>query len=258
MVRDLLIRGMLAGLVSGLLVFGFAKMVGEPEVDRAIRWETAMDQAKADMHQGWAMAAEGELVSREVQASLGLFTAVVVYSTAFGGLFALVFAFAYRRVGNLSPRAVSALLAAGGFIGLYAVPSLQYPANPPAVGGPETIGLRTEFYFLRMLVSIAAMVAAVVLRTRLAPRYGGWAASLSAAAGYCVVLFVVANFVLPVIDEVPEGFPAVLLWRFRVASLGTQAIMWTSIGLLFGWLTELAITEKLRLPARRYPKAALN
>ena len=85
-----------------------------------------------------------------------------------------------------------------------------------------------------MLVSLAPMVAAVVVRTRLAPRSGGWAASLSAAAGYDVVVFVVANFVLRVIDEVPEGFPAVLLWRFRVASLGTQAIMWTAIGLLFG------------------------
>lgn len=64
------------------------------------------------MAHGMAMTAEG--VSREVQASLGLFTGVVVYSTAFGGLFALVIAFAYRRVGHLSPRAVSALLAAVG------------------------------------------------------------------------------------------------------------------------------------------------
>ena len=38
------------------------------------------------------------LVSRSVQAGLGLFTAVMVYSTAFGGLFGLAFAFAYGRI----------------------------------------------------------------------------------------------------------------------------------------------------------------
>src|SRR4051794_17312534 len=121
MVRTLLIRGMLAGIVAGLLVFNFGKLVGEPQVDRAIAFETAMDEAKArvNMAKGMPpMVAEPELVSREVQASLGLFTGVVVYSAAFGGLFALVFTFAYGRIGNLSPRAVSALLAAGGFLAL--------------------------------------------------------------------------------------------------------------------------------------------
>jgi len=79
MVRTLLIRGMLVGLVAGLLVFGFGKLVGEPQVDRAITFETAMDEAKAkaDMAKGMPMPADKpELVSREVQASFGLFTGV--------------------------------------------------------------------------------------------------------------------------------------------------------------------------------------
>jgi hypothetical protein len=41
MVRTLLVRGMLVGLVAGLLVFGFGKLFGEPQVDRAITFETA-------------------------------------------------------------------------------------------------------------------------------------------------------------------------------------------------------------------------
>jgi predicted cobalt transporter CbtA len=28
------------------------------------------------------------------------------------------------------------------------------------------------------------------------------------------------------------------MWRFRIASLEIQAVMWTTLGLLFGWLTE--------------------
>lgn len=244
MVRTLLIRGMLAGFVAGLLVFGLGRIVGEPQVDRAIAFETAMDEAKAKGMP--AMEAEPELVSRAVQASLGLFTGVVVYSAAFGGLFALVFAFAYGRVGNLQPRAVSALLALGAFVALYLAPVLKYPASPPSVGEPDTIGVRTGLYFLMMLISIVAMVLAVMAQRRLVSRFDVWSATLLAAAGYLAAV-VVAGAVLPAVNEVPEGFPAVLLWRFRIASLGMQAVMWTTIGLLFGALAENAMATTLRL-----------
>ena len=50
-----------------------------------------------------------------------------------------------------------------------------------------------------------------------------------------VVIFALA---MPTLDEVPEGFPAVVLWQFRMASLGAQAIMWTVIGLGFGASVE--------------------
>ena len=36
---NLLMRGMLAGLIASLLAFGFAKVYGEPQVDRAIAFE---------------------------------------------------------------------------------------------------------------------------------------------------------------------------------------------------------------------------
>jgi predicted cobalt transporter CbtA len=248
MVRTLLIRGMLVGLVAGLLVFAVGKIAGEPQVDRAISFETAMDEAKiqADVAKGLpAPVPEPEIVSREVQASFGLFTGVVVYASAFGGLFALVFAFAYGRVGNVRPRAVSALLAFGGFVTLYVVPNLKYPANPPSIGEPETIALRTGLYFSMILISIVAAVLAVIAQRQLAVRHDNWSATLIAAAGYLVVV-IAAMMILPVINEVPEGFPAMLLWRFRMVSLGMQAVLWTTIGLLFGALTERAMTSQRR------------
>jgi hypothetical protein len=118
MVRMLLVRGMLVGIVAGLLSFGFLKVYGEPQVDRAIAFETQMDDAKAEAdktagmhsHEHLAGKEEAEPVSRSMQAGLGLFVAVIVYSTAFGGLFGLAFAFAYGRVpGALTPQALSAL-----------------------------------------------------------------------------------------------------------------------------------------------------
>jgi hypothetical protein len=130
MVGTLLARGMLVGVVAGLLSFGFLKVYGEPQVDRAIAFETQMDEAKAEAEKakGMAMAEEQpELVSRPVQAGIGLFIAVIVYSAAFGGLFGLAFAFAYGRVpGGLSPQTLAALLAATGFVAIYLVPNLKY------------------------------------------------------------------------------------------------------------------------------------
>jgi predicted cobalt transporter CbtA len=39
---------------------------------------------------------------------------------------------------------------------------------------------------------------------------------------------------------VPEQFPAVVLWNFRIASIGAQLIMWATLGLLFGALSQRA------------------
>jgi predicted cobalt transporter CbtA len=238
---------MLVGLLAGLLVFGFGKVFGEPQVDRAISFESALEAAKAKAEQanGVAVVPEPELVSRQVQAGLGLLTGTVVYATAFGGLFALVFAVADRRVVDLGPRAVSALLAASGVIAVYVVPNLKYPANPPSVGQPDTIGQRTALYFVMLALSVAAMVAAALLRKRLADRRGDWEAALIAAGGYVLAMVVVAR-ILPDINEVPDAFPAVVLWQFRVASFGMQLIMWATIGLVFGALTERAVSGARR------------
>jgi hypothetical protein len=40
------------------------------------------------------------------------------------------------------------------------------------------------------------------------------------------VTVVAAYLLLPSINEVPETFPATLLWKFRLASLGTQTTLW--------------------------------
>jgi predicted cobalt transporter CbtA len=250
MVGKLLLRGMLVGIVAGIFCFGLLKIIGEPQVDRAVAFEAQMDEAKAKAKAGEAVAkgmpmpapeADDEIVSRPTQAGIGLFTGVVVYSAAFGGLFSLAFALVYGRMGDFGPRTTSALLAGMGFVSLYVVPNLKYPANPPSVGDPETIGMRTTFYFAMMAISLAALIGSTSLRGRLVGRWGEWNATLIAMAGYIAVVIVV-GLLLPTVDEVPEQFPAVLLWKFRMASAGAQLLMWASIGLLFGALTERAAT----------------
>jgi predicted cobalt transporter CbtA len=183
---------------------------------------------------------EVELVSRPTQAGIGLFTGVILYSAAFGGIFALVFAFAYGRVGALQPRALAALLALAAFVVVVFVPGLKYPANPPSVGNGETIGYRTALFFAMLVASVFAAGFGVFVRTQLLPRFGAWNAALGGVAAFVVVAGG-AMLLLPGINEVPEGFPATLLWQFRVASLGTQAILWTTLGLAFGTLTQRSL-----------------
>lgn len=230
MVGRILLRGMLAGLAAGLLTFSCAKFLGEPQVDHAISFEQKMDEAKGE-------APEPELVSRHTQAGLGLFTGVMVYSTAVGGLFALVFAFLQGRVGSLSPRALAGFLALGGFVALVLAPMLKYPANPPSVGNPDTIGFRTELYFLMLAISVAAMVFSLKVRRYAVRKIGAWNGSIAAAVLFIVIIALVDSG-LPIIDEVPAAFPAMLLWKFRLAALGMQVILWSTIGLVFGALIE--------------------
>jgi predicted cobalt transporter CbtA len=240
-VGRLLLRGMLAGVVAGLIAFGFARVFGEPPIDRAIAFEEHMAHhhadAHADHHHANSEADEPELVSRSTQAGLGLFVAVVVYGAGIGGLYALVFAFVYGRFGQLPPRTTAALLAAAAFVSIVLIPALKYPANPPAVGDPETIGSRTALYFAMIVISVAALIFAIGLAKNLASRYGGWSAGLVGAAAY-VVIVAIAGYALPAVNEVPDQFSAVVLWNFRVAALGLQAVLWTIVGLLFGFLAE--------------------
>lgn len=236
MIGKLLMRGMLAGIAAGLLTFGFAKVVGEPQVDHAISFEEKLDAAKGD-------TPEPELVSRHTQAGIGLLTGVVTYGAAFGGLFALTFAYAYGRVGRIAPRPLSAWLALAAFVALVIVPNIKYPANPPSVGDPETIGYRTGLFFLMIAISIATMVFSLSVRRHLAARQGQWNASIVAGLMFIAIIAPV-QFVLPTINEVPAAFPAVVLWKFRVAAIGMQVIMWTTIGLLFGaWVERSELLE---------------
>lgn len=245
MMRMLLVRGMLSGLAAGLLALVFAYIVGEPLVVSAIDFESAAQVATGQ-------TPEPEVVSRAVQSTIGLATAVVVYAVAFGGLFSLAFAVAYGRIGRLSARATAAVLALGGYLVVFVVPFLKYPANPPAVGNADTINQRSALYLAMVMASVLLAIAATCLGRRLMSRLGAWNAALVATAVFVVAVAIV-QFLLPTINEIPDAFPATVLWEFRVASLGTQLVMWATIGLLFGTLVARAFTHEAArvMPGRR-------
>ncbi|MEV4755946.1 CbtA family protein [Micromonospora sp. NPDC049559] len=228
--RSLLVRGMLVGLVAGVAAYLFATLFGEGPLGQAIGFESAHGHSHGE-------AGEPELVGRAVQSTLGLATATLVYGVALGGLFALAFAVAYGRIGRFDARATAALVGLGGFLTVAFVPFLKYPANPPATGDPDTLDQRTGLYFLMIVIAVAVGLLALQLGRWLHGRYGAWNATILAVGAYAVLVAVV-QLALPTIGEVPDGFPALVLWKFRLASLGTQFVTWATLGLLFGALTE--------------------
>jgi len=229
------VRGMLAGLIAGVFALVIAWLLGEPQIDAAI----AFEEAHSHEHGG------EELVSRSVQSTAGLATGVLVYGVAIGGIASLAYSFALGRIGRFGPRATAALLAGAAFVSVYLVPFLKYPANPPSVGDPASLDKRTALFFLMVLLSVLLAVAATIAGKRLAPRLGNWNATVAACLGFVFVVGLAYAF-LPSLSELPEHFPALLLWRFRVATLAVHLVLWTAFGLTFGHLAQRALGATAR------------
>ena len=237
MVRSLLVRGMLVGLAAGVLAFAFAYVFGEPQLQAAIDAEHLTASRAGEPEHAAAF-------SRDIQSTIGLLTGTVALGVAFGGLFALAFAYAYGRIGRQGARPTAALLALATFTTITLVPFTKYPANPPSVGDPGSIDQRTLLTLSMIAITAAALLTAVRVRRLVASRLSAWNATL-VAAGAFVALITVAQLILPDLDATPPGFPADVLYRFRMASLGTNATLWLTIGLGFG-----AAAERLLSPAR--------
>lgn len=228
MMKDLLWRGMLAGLLAALIGATFARFVAEPMVDAAIAVEAGHEAPGAP---------DEEVVTRATQKGLGLYTAMALYGTAMGGLFSILFAALTGRAGRIGPRGLALGLGIAAFLVIVLVPALKYPPNPPAVGLHDTIRVRTAAFFGMLALSVASAWGGTVVFRHLAGRLAS-IDRLLCGVGTFLGLIAIAQAFLPAIDEVPADFPASLLWRFRLASLGTQALFWLATADLFGRLVE--------------------
>jgi predicted cobalt transporter CbtA len=250
--KRLIARGLLAGVLGAVLAFAFARLCAEPVIGRAIAFEDGRTNAEeaTGVHEHGA-----ELFTRGVQANAGLGFGVLIFGVAMGALFAVVFCVVFARVRQIGPRELSALLAAAAFGAVYLVPFVKYPPNPPAVGQSDTIGMRTGWYLAMVLASVVLVAAAVWLARRFTARFGPWHGRLLAAGAYLVAIAVVM-VLLPTVDETPQplrdasgaiiypGFPADVLYEFRLLSLGTQLVLWTTIGLVFATLAGRLLGER--------------
>jgi predicted cobalt transporter CbtA len=233
------IVGVLAGLTSAVV----QTVIGEPLIRDAIAIEEAHEAATGA---GAGHAAEPELVSRETQSGVGLFAGLGLAGGAFGVLFAL--AFWGLRAGRPDPFRRALVAGAMLFGSLTLAPWLKYPPNPPAVGNPDTIDKRQALYVSLIALTLALCLVGAALATRL--RREGWPEHrrLATVTLALAVPFAIALAVLPPAPDAVEA-PATLIWRFRLASLGGNLLLWSVLTVAFGVLAAEAVRRRERSAA---------
>ena len=218
-----LLGAVVCGAVAGLVAALFLTVAAEPSIEDAIRLEhaaTAAGHADGD-----------EVVSRDTQRGIGLFSAYGLAGAGFGLLFGTAFLLARRGRPDYFRRAlVCGAVLAGA---LTVSPWLKYPPNPPAVGDPDTLARRQLLYVSLILLTAAVLAGATWLSRWL--RAAGWTESrrvVAVVAAVAVPLLVAYAVLPPAPDAVTV--PATLVWRFRLASLGGNLVLWTVLALGFG------------------------
>jgi predicted cobalt transporter CbtA len=226
-------RAVVAGIVGGLLTALFVAFIGEQSINAAIAIEesaaTSSDTTTPE-------------VSRSVQVAGGV-AAVALYGVLTGIVFGTVLAAVRHRITVADDFRRSVLLAAAGFGAVALLPAVKYPANPPAIGDPDTIGERTLTYLSLVAAGLVLAAGCALLYRRLRHRFDEPSA-LALTTLAAIVGAVGLGLLWPGSpDQVPDAFPAALLWRFRLQSLAALALQWSALGLVTGWLLTRPATH---------------
>lgn len=218
--------GALAGFAGGVAMALFLFAVGEQSIRDAIAIEDAAAHASGEVHD--------EVFSRGTQV-LGGMVGSIVAGVLLGLVLAVVLASVRHRLHARDDWRRAMLVALAGFATIALIPALKYPANPPAVGDPDTIGRRTTLYVIMLawglLSAWGGWRLSLWLRERATPEH----LRLSAAVGLFVALVGLGFVMLPGTPDAVTA-PATLVWRFRLASLGGAAAFWSVAGAVLGTL----------------------
>jgi predicted cobalt transporter CbtA len=214
-----LLSGALAGIILALL----NTAVVEPFIEQAIALEVqaaeaqgeVIDPVQLQMYRDWQIG--GSVAGG---AMLGL---------SYGALFGIVYAYTRKGLPGKSEIAKAVVLAGMMWFVLYMVVAVKYPANPPAVGDPETIYLRQSLYVAMIAVSGLAAVGSAAVYKKMGAKSPRKAVALAVYAGVTIVALVA----LPANpDEVTA--PMDLVNSFRMASAATMTVFWVVLGAIFG------------------------
>ena len=102
-----------------------------------------------------------------------------------GALVAVAYVILHGRT-RIRPRSLAWGIAAFGFFGVYLLPFVKYPANPPAIGHPFTIKTRGVLYLTMVAGSVLLLALAIYLAKRLMARFAALPAIVIAVAAFLV------------------------------------------------------------------------
>ena len=202
----------MAGLAAGLTVAVFHLVATEPVIDQAVALEEQLSGSGGDH--------EEPVVSRRAQ-RVGLVIGFLLYGLTWALPFGVIYQLGQRWLPSLTRLKQALLLALLGYWSVGLLPFLKYPANPPGVGDPETIGYRQALYLGRLTSTPS------------------WPLLLTVA-----LLGVVSATIYVVMPSSPDEvrMPTDLLVTFRALSAIGLTLFWAVLGFLFGKLLSKAHT----------------
>ncbi|MGI0008809.1 MAG: CbtA family protein [Nitrosopumilaceae archaeon] len=221
-----LFSGFTAGLIHGLVNL----VVVEPFLDSAIGIENqnlfASGEAQ-DTPQFWE-----EFNTYRIWQKQGQILAGGILGLSIGALFGLVFAYS-RHVLPGQNHVKKALTLAGMMLfTLFFIPFLKYPANPPTVGDPDTIVLRSLLYV--GFVTLSGLGALAF--SRIYKKIKNDSRKFAVPLGYAIYISVVFVLMPQNPDEILA--PMDLVNGFRIASAATVTMFWIVNAMILGSLWQ--------------------
>ena len=126
----------------------------------------------------------------------GQVLAGAILGTAMGALFGIVYVLSRNSLPQGSELKKTFTLAAIMWLTIYIIPFLKYPANPPTVGDPETVVLRSILFLSFIAISGFGAVAFYQLYKKLQSK------KIAAFVGYGVFLAIAFSLMPPNPDEI--------------------------------------------------------
>jgi len=226
-----LVSGALSGLIFGVVNFAIV----EPYLDQAIGIENQhlfSSGEEEDTPEFWV-----EYEGYRVWQKSGQILAGTILGISFGSLFGIVFALSRNSLPGNHDVKKALILAGIMWMTLYFIPFLKYPANPPTVGDPETVVLRSILYL--SFIAISGMGAFVFYK--LSKKFQNKKKILS-LIGYA--LFISVLFII--MPENPDKIstPMSLVNEFRIASSLGVSSFWLSIPIILGFFWNRVESHK--------------
>jgi predicted cobalt transporter CbtA len=216
----ILIAGAIAGTILGILNQGIV----EPYIEQAI----ALENEKAAL-EGGEIINSLEFSNYRLWQRGGEIAAGTILGTSIAALFGIVFAYSRKSIPGSSNKKKALILAGILWFVIFLVPALKYPANPPAVGDPETIYYRQSLYLAYLAFSgFTALGAALVYR-----KVGSMQSKKLIAPAIYAAIMIASYLVLPPNPDAINA-PMDLVTAFRIASGFTMSIFWGLLGIILG------------------------
>jgi len=216
-----------AGAIAGVLLAVINQVIVEPYIDQAINIENQNAIA-----QGEAINPQ-EFNDYRLWQKSGEITAGTTLGVSLGALFGIVFAFARNSIPGSNNKKKALILAGVMLLVIYIVPALKYPANPPAVGDPETIYYRQSLYIALLTISGFSALGLAFLYRKLGDKK---AKQLVVPVIYIGIIATAFMILPPNPDEITA--PMDLVMGFRIASAFTMSVFWGLLGLILGALWD--------------------